>query len=163
MKKFLISSILIIILLFSIFLFKENENDIPVMGDVRVYKIKDGEYMLNFEDEGLTLSNLKLKLAVFTSYKSIIKRIYINYPNNSKEYFNKKEYFSFNNEDINEGISKIKEEYIRILEENNAYNLIENLSESNISINKVLVQTELEALDKFKNKYPNVKVMPFAE
>lgn len=163
MKKFLISSILIIILLFSIFSFKENENDIPVMGDVRVYKIKDGEYMLNFEDEGLTLSNLKLKLAVFTSYKSIIKRIYINYPNNSKEYFNNKEYFSFNNEDINEGISKIKEEYIRILEENNAYNLIENLSESNISINKVLVQTELEALDKFKNKYPNVKVMPFAE
>lgn len=163
MKKFLISSILIIILLFSIFLFKENENDIPVMGDVRVYKIKDGEYMLNFEDEGLTLSNLKLKLAVFTSYKSIIKRIYINYPNNSKEYFNNKEYFSFNNEDINEGISKIKEEYIRILEENNAYNLIENLSESNISINKVLVQTELEALDKFKNKYPNVKVIPFAE
>lgn len=163
MKKFLISSILIIILLFSIFSFKENENDIPVMGNVRVYKIKDGEYMLNFEDEGLTLSNLKLKLAVFTSYKSIIKRIYINYPNNSKEYFNNKEYFSFNNEDINEGISKIKEEYIRILEENNAYNLIENLSESNISINKVLVQTELEALDKFKNKYPNVKVMPFAE
>lgn len=163
MKKFLISSILIIILLFSIFSFKENENDIPVMGDVRVYKIKDGEYMLNFEDEGLTLSNLKLKLAVFTSYKSIIKRIYINYTNNSKEYFNNKEYFSFNNEDINEGISKIKEEYIRILEENNAYNLIENLSESNISINKVLVQTELEALDKFKNKYPNVKVMPFTE
>ena len=163
MKKFLISSILITILLFSIFSFKENENDIPVMGDVRVYKLKDGEYMLNFEDEGLTLSNLKLKLAVFTSYKSIIKRIYINYPNNSKEYFNNKEYFSFNNEDINEGISKIKEEYIRILEENNAYNLIENLSESNISINKVLVQTELEALDKFKNKYPNVKVMPFAE
>ena len=37
--------------------------------------------MLNFEDEGLTLSNLKLKLAVFTSYKSIIKRIYINFCN----------------------------------------------------------------------------------
>lgn len=160
MKKYII----FIFLLISIYILlnfnidKHIKDDIPVMGDIRTYNLKEMEYELIFEDEILNLSNFKLKLATFISYNSKIKRIYIDYPNSVKEYFNSKEYFSFNDKNINEGIELIKAEYKNILEKNNLYQSIDNFSDNNIIINKVIVQSGAQAIEKFKSKYPNVKV-----
>lgn len=104
-------------------------------------------YELDFRNENLTLENFKLKMATFTSYEYNIKKVYID---NSI-----KEYFSFDNTNINIGVEKLKKEYLNELKENYSYDRLDN--DINITrINKVELYCEEDALIIFRRKYPKV-------
>lgn len=159
MKKYFVFLLLLFIVCISSFLniTKEvDDYDISVMGEIRTYNLREDEYELIFDDEILNLSNFKLKLALFSSSNSNIKKIYINYPYNVKEYFKNKEYISVTGNNLNYIIDLIKEEYINTLKESNSYEDV--YIDNNISINRVVVQSMAETIDKFKIKYPKVKI-----
>lgn len=127
-----------------------------VMGEIRTYNLREDEYELIFDKEVLNLSNFKLKMAIFTSSGCNIKKVYINYPYNVQEYFKDKEYISVTGNNLNYIIDLIKREYVNVLKENNSYE--EGYTDNSISINKVVVQSGAEVIDKFKIKYPSVKI-----
>lgn len=104
-------------------------------------------YELDFRNENLTLDNFKLKMATFTSYEYNIKKVYID---NSI-----KEYFSFDNTNINIGVEKLKKEYLNELKENYSYDRLDN--DINMTrINKIELYCEEDALTIFRRKYPKV-------
>ncbi len=107
------------------------------------------DYDLIFDKEILNLSNFKLKLALFTSYQYQIKRIYFDY--NYNKDLNKKEYFSFIGNNLNEGIDNLREQYYLI---NNNKLITDNY----IKIRKIRIYTVDKAIEIFKDKYPKVKV-----
>lgn len=109
---------------------------------------------LIFENENLNLRNIKLKLALFSNHDSYIKKVYIKYNMKVKDYFDK-EYFSFDNTDFNLGIEKIINEYNEVLKDNYVYD--ETLTDiNNIQIEKVILSTNKDILNKFIIKYPKV-------
>ncbi len=157
MKKQFIFVLLFIVCLSSFLNIKKEEYDMSVMGEIRTYNLREEEYEINFDEEILNLSNFKLKMALFSSVDSNIKRVYINYPYEFKEYSKNKEYISVTGNNLNYIIDLIKKEYTDILKENSNYK--ENYTyNNNISINKVAVQSTPEIIDKFKAKYPKVKI-----
>ena len=149
MKKLVV--ILIFFLAVSL-LIPKNNSEKMVMSDIND---NDNHYELIFKNENLNLRNFKLKLGVFTSYEYNITKIYIKYNDSIKEYFNDKEYFSFDSSNFNNGIEKLKEEYNVVLNENYLYDELDKDIE-NIVIEKVELYCEKAALNKFKEKYPNV-------
>lgn len=161
MKKYFVFIFIFLLFTINIILFlnisKDEYNiDMSVMGEIRTYNLREDEYELIFDEEILNLSNFKLKMALFTSSNCNIKKIYINYPYNVKEYFKGKEYISVTGNNLNYIIDLIKEEYTNVLKENNSYE--EGYTDNNISINKVVIQSGAEVIDKFKIKYPKVKI-----
>lgn len=104
-------------------------------------------YELDFRNENLTLDNFKLKMATFTSYEYNIKKVYID---NSI-----KEYFSFDNTNINIGVEKLKKEYLNELKENYSYDKLDN-GINMTRINKIELYCEEDALTIFRRKYPKV-------
>ena len=136
---------------------KSEDDDITVMNEIRTYNTAVNEYELVFDDEVLNLSNFKLKMAIFSSSECNIRKVYIYYANNVKEYFKDKEYISVTGNNLNYIIDLVREKYNNVLKENNVYE--EGYTDNNISINKVVVQGDAEVINKFKMKYPNVKVM----
>lgn len=159
MKKYFIFLFILFIIYASLFLSiirKDNDYNISVMGEIRTYNLREDEYELIFDEEILNLSNFKLKMALFSSSSSSIKKVYINYPNNVKEYFENKKYISVTGNNLNYIIDLIKEKYINILKENNSYE--DEYTNNNIIINKIIVESRAEVMDKFKIKYPNVKI-----
>lgn len=158
MKKYLVFIFLLFVIYLSLLfnITKEvDDYDMSVMGEIRTYNLREDEYELIFDNEILNLSNFKLKMALFTSSNCDIKKVYINYPYNIREYFKNKEYISVTGNNLNYIIDLIKEEYIDTLKKNNVY---DQLTDNNISINKVVVTGGVETIDKFKIKYPNVKI-----
>ncbi|MBQ9024325.1 MAG: hypothetical protein IJ105_03775 [Bacilli bacterium] len=148
MKKLFI--ILIFFLIISL-LIPKNNNVKMVMSDMN----NNNHYELIFKDENLNLRNIKLKLGLFTSYEYNIPKIYIKYNENIKDYFNNKDYFSFDSSNFNIGIEKLIEEYNIVLQDNHLYDELDK-DISDIIIEKVEIYCEQDALDKFKDKYPNV-------
>lgn len=163
MKKYFIFLFLSLFLLFVAYISllsniakETNEYDMSVMGEIRTYNLREDEYELIFDEEVLNLSNFKLKMALFSSSNCNIKKVYINYPYNVQEYFKDKEYISVTGNNLNYIIDLIREEYTNILKENNNYE--DGYTDNNISINKVVIQSGAEVINKFKIKYPNVKI-----
>lgn len=159
MKKYFIFIFLLFVIYISLFfnITKEvDDYDMSVMSEIRTYNLREDEYELIFDEEILNLSNFKLKMALFSSSNCNIKKVYINYPYNVKEYFEDKEYISVTGNNLNYIIDLIKEEYTNTLKENNSYE--EEYTDNNISINKIVVQSMAEVIDKFKMKYPKVKI-----
>lgn len=152
MKKILKISLLLIIIL-CLFNLINNDNISKI-----VFKENDSNnhYKLVFDKEPLTFRTIKLKLSTFVS-NGYITKIYIKYNENIKDYFKGKEYFSFDNSNINTGIESLKKEYMDILDKNYLY------SELDKNINDVVIQSvdvyvSDDVISRFKNKYPNVKV-----
>lgn len=114
-------------------------------------------YRLDFNNEVLTFRNFKLKLGLFTSYNYYIKKVYVKYPKYIKDKFIDKKYFSFDNSNFNDGIEKIKKEYIILLREKYLYEELEK-DMDDVVLERVDLYCELDALTKFKRKFPNVIV-----
>ena len=68
MKKIFIVTIFFSLMLILLSIDTSDEYSMPAMADNRVYNTNNNEYELIFDNEILNLSNLKLKLATFTSY-----------------------------------------------------------------------------------------------
>lgn len=149
MKKLII---LIFFLFCIIFLNVQKQDSKTVMGSNTT---TNNYYQLDFSNELLNIRNFKLKLGIFTSYEYKINKVYIKYKENIKEYFYDKEYFSFDSHTLNSGIEKLKNEYITILKENHLYNELEKDMDE-LVIEKIDIFCEKEAIDIFKEKYPNV-------
>ena len=103
MKKSLIIFFLIFFLLTTYF--KTSNDSMSVMS---INEYEDNHYELIFKDELLNFRNFKLKIAPITSYEYNITKVYIKYSDNIKKYFSDKEYFSFDNSNINIGLEKLK-------------------------------------------------------
>ena len=147
---------LVVLLMFFLFIISNffYKNDVKtVMGNIN----NNNHYELIFDNENLNLKNFKLKMACILSNEHNIKKVYLKYPERIKEYFNNKEYFSFDNSNFNDGIQRLKEEYNIVLKENYLYDELDN-NISDITIEKVEIYTSKDALTKFKEKYPNVIV-----
>ena len=149
MKKFIIFLMFFLLVLTSV---KTEDNAAGVMAPVNS---NSDYYELNFKDEILNLRNFKLKLGLFTSYEYKITKVYIDYPESIKEYFNDKKYFSFNGNNLSAGIENLKYEYNLVLKENYLYEELEK-NMDDIVISRVDIYCEKEAIEKFKEKYKNV-------
>lgn len=150
MKKSLIIFFLIFFLLTTYF--KTSNDSISVMS---INEYEDNHYELIFEDELLNLRNFKLKIAPITSYEYNITKVYIKYSDNIKKYFSDKEYFSFDNSNINIGLEKLKEEYTNILRNNYLYDELDK-DINDVVISKIEVYMSEDALKKLRLKYPKV-------
>ena len=158
MKKYLVCLLSFLFLFYSYNELKRVEyEDLSVMSEIRTYNNIQNKYELIFDDEVLNLSNFKLKMANFSNNSSNIREIYLNYPNNLKDYFKDIKYISVTGNDLNEIIKIIKERYEEVLIKNNVYE--RGYTDNNISINKVILESNIQIVDKFKIKYPNVKIM----
>ena len=113
-------------------------------------------YKLIFSKEPLTIRTIKLKLTPFIN-NGYITKIYVKYDENLKDYFNDKEYFSFDNSSINTGIDTLKKEYLNVLSSNYLYNELEK-DINDVSIESVDVYAEESVINNFKNKFKNVIV-----
>lgn len=157
MKKVLIVTIFFSITFILSAINKSEEYSMPVMSDNRVYNTNNNEYELIFDNEILNLSNLKLKLATFTSYESNIRKVYLDYPESIKEYFND-EYISYEGNNINNLKDVIENYYKDVLKNNNLYNYIDSYTENNVPIKKVVLTCDSKCIYVFRDKYPNVIV-----
>jgi len=151
MKKLIF---IMIFFLFISFLIPKKDNSKMVMANIN----NTNYYRLIFNNENLNLGNFKLKIGLFTSYDTKIKKIYFKYNDNIKDYFKDKNYFSFDNSNFNIGIEKLKEEYNLVLKDNYLYNELDK-DINTVTIKMVELYTESEAINKFKQKYPNVKIL----
>ena len=153
MKKLFIS---IFFLLFFILIILNNQKvSLPVMSETS--DNNNYYYELDFNNDILTIRNFKLKLGIFTSYDYYIKKIFIKYPNNIKEKLIDKKYFSFDNSNFNKGIERLRNEYIIMLKNKYLYDELEKDIDNTV-IEKVHLYCTKDALIKFRNKYPNVKI-----
>ena len=155
MKKFLI--IFLIFFLFFITTIKITDDDQYVMS---VNSDDSNYYELIFDEELLNFRNFKLKLASFTSYEYNITKVYIKYSENVKDYFKNKEYFSFDNTNLNLGIEKIKNEYITVLKNNYLYTELDK-DVNDVQIYKIDLYCNKDALTKLKTKFPKIKVKKY--
>lgn len=146
--------ILIIILFLFLFIFigKNNDSKTVFMENER----NGNHYKLIFSKEPLTIRTIKLKLIPFIN-NGYITKIYVKYDENLKDYFNDKEYFSFDNSSINTGIDTLKKEYLNVLSSNYLYNELEK-DINDVSIESVDVYAEESVINNFKNKFKNVIV-----
>lgn len=155
MKKIFI----IFVIISTIFIFftkiSHNKEDIPVMSVMHDY---NNYYELNFKNDNLNFRNFKLKIGIFTSFEYNIMKIYIQYPDNIKEYFEEKPYFSFDSTNLNLGIEKLKYEYKKLLQSKFLYDEIENIF-AQTRIYKIELYSNEDAIEKFKRKYPNVDII----
>ncbi len=152
--KTIFKIILIIILFLFLFIFigKNNDSKTVFMENER----NGNHYKLIFSKEPLTIRTIKLKLTPFI-HNGYITKIYVEYDENLKDYFNDKEYFSFDNSSINTGIDTLKKEYLNVLSSNYLYNEIEK-DINDVSIESVDVYAEESVINNFKNKFKNVIV-----
>lgn len=150
MKKSLI--IFFLSFLFLILCFKASDDSISVMS---INEYEDNHYELIFEDELLNFRNFKLKIAPITSYEYNITKVYIKYSDNIKKYFSDKEYFSFDNSNINIGLYKLKEEYTNILKSNYLYDELDK-DINDVVISKIELYMSEDALKKLRLKFPKV-------
>ena len=152
--KTIFKIILIIILFLFLFIFigKNNDSKTVFMENKR----NDNHYKLIFSKEPLTIRTIKLKLIPFIN-NGYITKIYVKYDENLKDYFNDKEYFSFDNSSINTGIDTLKKEYLNVLSSNYLYNELEK-NINDVSIESVDVYAEESVINNFKNKFKNVIV-----
>lgn len=152
--KTIFKIILIIILFLFLFIFigKNNDSKTVFMENER----NGNHYKLIFSKEPLTIRTIKLKLIPFIN-NGYITKIYVKYDENLKDYFNDKEYFSFDNSSINTGIDTLKKEYLNVLSSNYLYNEIEK-DINDVSIESVDVYAEESVINNFKNKFKNVIV-----
>lgn len=152
--KTIFKIILIIILFLFLFIFIGKNNDSKT---VFMENERNGDhYKLIFSKEPLTIRTIKLKLTPFIN-NGYITKIYVKYDENLKDYFKKKEYFSFDNSSINTGIDTLKKEYLNVLSSNYLYNEIEK-NINDVSIESVDVYAEESVINNFKNKFKNVIV-----
>lgn len=152
--KTIFKIILIIILFLFLFIFIEKNNDSKT---VFMENERNGNhYKLIFSKEPLTIRTIKLKLIPFIN-NGYITKIYVKYDENLKDYFNDKEYFSFDNSSINTGIDTLKKEYLNVLSSNYLYNELEK-DINDVSIESVDVYAEESVINNFKNKFKNVIV-----
>ena len=147
MKKILI--IFSIFFLFVITNISDNNESMTVMN---TENIQSNHYELIFDNELLNFRNFKLKIAPLTSYEYNITKVYINYTSDIK-----KEYFSFDNTNLNIGINKLKEEYTKVLKDNYLYDELDN-DINDVVIKKVEVYAEEKAIKNLRLKYPKVIV-----
>lgn len=144
-----------ILIIFSIFFLvvianiKDNDESMTVMN---TENIQSNHYELIFDNELLNFRNFKLKLASLTSYEYNITKVYINYTSDIK-----KEYFSFDNTNLNIGINKLKEEYTKVLKDNYLYDELDK-DINDVVIKKVEVYAEEKAIKNLRLKYPKVIV-----
>lgn len=152
--KTIFKIILIIILFLFLFIFigKNNDSKTVFMENER----NGNHYKLIFSKEPLTIRTIKLKLTPFIN-NGYITKIYVKYDENLKDYFNDKEYFSFDNSSINTGIDTLKKEYLNVLSSNYLYNELEK-NINDVSIESVDVYAEESVINNFKNKFKNVIV-----
>ena len=152
--KTIFKIILIIILFLFLFIFigKNNDSKTVFMENER----NGNHYKLIFSKEPLTIRTIKLKLTPFIN-NGYITKIYVKYDENLKDYFNDKEYFSFDNSSINTGIDTLKKEYLNVLSSNYLYNEIEK-DINDVSIESVDVYAEESVINNFKNKFKNAIV-----
>ena len=152
--KTIFKIILIIILFLFLFIFigKNNDSKSVFMENER----NGNHYKLIFSKEPLTIRTIKLKLTPFIN-NGYITKIYVKYDENLKDYFNDKEYFSFDNSSINTGIDTLKKEYLNVLSSNYLYNELEK-DINDVSIESVDVYAEESVINNFKNKFKNVIV-----
>lgn len=152
--KTIFKIILIIILFLFLFIFigKNNDSKTVFMENER----NGNHYKLIFSKEPLTIRTIKLKLTPFIN-NGYITKIYVKYDENLKDYFKDKEYFSFDNSNINTGIDTLKKEYLNVLSSNYLYNEIEK-DINDVSIESVDVYAEESVINNFKNKFKNVIV-----
>ena len=147
---------IILIIIFFLFLFifigKNNDSKTVFMENER----NGNHYKLIFSKEPLTIRTIKLKLTPFIN-NGYITKIYVKYDENLKDYFNDKEYFSFDNSSINTGIDTLKKEYLNVLSSNYLYNELEK-DINDVSIESVDVYAEESVINNFKNKFKNVIV-----
>lgn len=145
MKKIIIS---IIVVFFIIISFNIKNNDLLVMDyDENI----DNIYVLNFTNEILSTNNFKLKIAPFTGYSYIIRKIY---PKNNRDI---QEYYTYDFRDLDEGINNFKTDYINNLRKNNLFDEVDKVYKSGVIISKIEIYTTKEAFDKFIEKYPRVE------
>lgn len=144
--------ILIIFLIFFIVIITNIKNNDESMTVMNVENIQSNHYELIFDNELLNFRNFKLKLASLTSYEYNITKVYINYTSDIK-----KEYFSFDNTNLNIGINKLKEEYTKVLKDNYLYDELDK-DINDVVIKKVEVYAEEKAIKNLRLKYPKVIV-----
>ena len=151
MKKILI--IFSIFFLFVITNISDNNESMTVMN---TENIQSNHYELIFDNELLNFRNFKLKIAPLTSYEYNITKVYINYSSVVEKYIDK-DYFLFDNTNLNIGINKLKEEYTKVLKDNYLYDELDK-DINDVMIKKVEVYAEEKAIKNLRLKYPKVIV-----
>lgn len=146
MKKILIS--IFIVLIIAIMVLSCQTKSVLVMD---YNENNDNIYELDFTEEILSTKNFKLKVAPFTGYSYIIRKIYPKYNREIKEYF------VYDFRDIDDGIENFKIDYINGLRKEYLYDEIEKVYKKGIVISKIEIYSNKEALNKFLKKYPKVK------
>ena len=147
MKKVIIP----LIVIFFICIFLSLKHNTKTVMEYEISSNIDNVYLLDFSNEVLSTNNFKLKIAPFTCYSYIIRKIYPKYNRNLKKVYT----YDFRN--IDEGIENFKKDYISKLRSNNLFDEIEKIYEQGIVISKIEIYTTKEAMNKFIKKYPNVK------
>lgn len=154
--------IILFLIIFSLFFIclelKKNKIETDTIMNYAIVNNNYYEYDIDFSNENLNLENFKLKLATLTSYNYQIKRIYPKYEKKYKEYVNSSEYYIFNSNNLNETINDFRKRYFEKIKEIDFNRDISSITDNYINIKNVRIYTSEEAIDRLKNKYPNVIV-----
>lgn len=148
MKKIFLSIIIIFILGF---LIKNSSNDSKTVMEYNDDYNINSIYYLDFSNEILSTNNFKLKIAPFTGYNYVIRRIYPKYNSDLKKYY----IYDFDNIDL--GVQNFKDDYISYLRSEKLYDEVDKVLRTGIVIKGIEIYTSKEALKKFNKKYPKVK------
>lgn len=114
------------------------------------------DYYLVFDEYKLDSNNFRQILSFFDTYKNQIIEVYPDINplyNKVLKDINKINYYGKN---IDEGLSNIYKEYINILEKNHLYEELDKVYTYGIRINKIKINTSLNILNIFINKYKGI-------
>lgn len=146
--KPILSFLFVIVLIFQYYVFINNDNKTTMVFSETTSDINDySDYLVDFKD---TLSSkfFNEKFSVLEKNKYQIKKLYLSV----KETWNEKvkeqlSEYSFDN------IENFVSRYKNILQKNNLSDEIPNIDISGIIINKVLIYTSKEEIEKLKQQY----------
>lgn len=151
MTKFarsILSFLFIIVLVFQYYIFINNENKTVMVFSETVSDINNySEYLVDFKNT-LSSKNFNEKFSILEKNKYQIKKLY----SNIRETWNEKikeelKEYSFDN------LENFVSHYKNILQKNNLSDEIPNIDISGIIINKILIYTSKEEIDKLKQQY----------
>ena len=151
MTKFarsILSFLFIIVLVFQYYIFINNENKTVMVFSETVSDINNySEYLVDFKNT-LSSKNFNEKFSILEKNKYQIKKLY----SNIRETWNEKvkeelSEYSFDN------LENFVSHYKNILQKYNLSDEIPNIDISGIIINKILIYTSKEEIDKLKQQY----------
>lgn len=141
--------VLIVIIIIFLFIINYNKSSINAFNYMSFNE--NDIYFLDFTNDCLNTRNIKLKLSIFTGYNYKVNKIY------PKKVINKL-YYSYDFLSIDKDTEKFTNEYINDLKNNYYYNIVDDVKKSGINLVGIELYSQKEAIERFKKKYPNVKI-----